>query len=99
MTVALLTSQQPDEALALATGWAQEGAAVTVVLLDTATAVLRPGHDTYGEVAAAHAAGVRVWAHDTAVAERAIPAHDATRSVDLDEVAALIGDDVTVQWW
>lgn len=101
MTHALLTSQQPEEALALGTGWADAGADVTVVLLDAATAVLRPGHDAAGDLAAARAAGVRIWAHADAVTERAVEPRDASvELVDLDAVATLLGDpDTRAQWW
>lgn len=102
MTVALLTSQQPAEALALGARWARAGDDVTVVLLDAATAVLRPGHDRRDEVSAASAAGVRIWAHSAALSERAIvePGDVEIDAVDLDAVAALIGEDgVRVQWW
>lgn len=101
MIRALLTSQQPDEALALAAVWARAGDDVTVVLLDAATAILRPGHDAAAALDAARAVGVRIWAHDDAVAERA-PAHTAAAVdvIDLDEVATLIGDPQTrAQWW
>jgi len=101
MIHALLTSQQPEEALALGTVWAAAGAQVTVVLLDTATAVLRPGHAAAADVAAARDADVRVWAHADAVMERAVDVgHVAVELVDLDAVADLLGDpDVQVQWW
>lgn len=102
MTVALLTSQQPAEALALGTRWARAGDEVTVVLLDAATAVLRGGHDRRDDVSTARAAGVRVWAHRAALAERAIaePGDIDVAAVDLDAVAALVGEhDIRVQWW
>lgn len=102
MTVALLTSQQPAEALALGATWAQAGDDVTVVLLDAATAVLRTGHDHHDDVTAARSAGVRIWAHHAALVERAIVTPDdiEVEPVDLDAVATLIGeDDTRVQWW
>lgn len=101
MTVALLTSQQPVEALTLGASWARDGDDVTVVLLDTATAVLRDAHEAATDLGAARAAGVRVWAHDDAVAERALDLRGAdVQVVDLDAVAALVGDpDTSVQWW
>ncbi|CAN5910892.1 hypothetical protein BH23ACT10_BH23ACT10_26890 [soil metagenome] len=101
MTVALLTSQQPVEALSLGSGWARDGEAVTVVLLDTATAILRRAHEAAGTVADARAAGVRVWAHDDAVAERTLDLRAGdVEIVDLDAVAALLGDpETTAQWW
>jgi hypothetical protein len=101
MTHALLTSQQPEEALALGIGWAATGADVTVVLLDAATAVLRAGHDAAAHLAAAQDAGVRVWAHADAVTERAVDmGPSGARLVDLDTVADLLGDpEMQVQWW
>lgn len=101
MTTALLTSQQPVAALALATDWASHGDEVTVVLLDSATNLLRPGHDAASDLQAARAAGVRVWAHAAAVGERAVDAGSGLVDlVDLDAVAALVGDPETrAQWW
>lgn len=102
MSHVLLTSQQPDEALGLATTWARDGARVTVVLLDGATAVLRPGHQAAERVAAACAAGATVLAHADAVAERTIrdAPVDLVDLVDLDGVADLVADaDSRVQWW
>jgi intracellular sulfur oxidation DsrE/DsrF family protein len=99
MSHVLLTSQQPDEALGLATTWVQGGAEVTVVLLDGATAVLRAGHRTAARVDAARAAGVTVLAHADAVAERTI--RDAPVDlIDLDAVADLVAEPGSrVQWW
>lgn len=101
MTHTLLTSQQPEEALALGTGWAATGADVTVVLLDAATAVLRAGHEAAAQLTAAQDAGVRVWAHADAVTERAVDVgHTLAELVDLDAVAVLLGDpQMQVQWW
>lgn len=100
MTIALLTSQQPGEALRLATRWAREGDEVTVVLLDAATAVLRRTHDAAEDLTAAGDAGVTIWAHDDAVTERSLDAAAKVELVDLDRVAALIGDTSTkAQWW
>ena len=99
-TVALLASHQPAEALVLAAEWASSGDQVTVVLLDAATAILRPGHTAADALAAARSAGVTVWAHDAAMAERAITYPGAVTPVDLDRVATLVGEDATrVQWW
>jgi hypothetical protein len=101
MTHTLLTSQQPAEALALGASWAAAGDDVTVVLLDAATTILRPGHDAADDVAAAHDAGVRIWAHDDALAERAVDVGSTSVDVvDLDAVATLLGDPQTrAQWW
>lgn len=101
MTVALLTSQQPAEALDLGVRWAGEGHDVTVVLLDAATAVLRNGHRLAARLRRAHTAGVTVWAHERAVAERRLlEAATGVALVDLDRVAELVGDAAdTVQWW
>ncbi|HSJ46400.1 MAG TPA: hypothetical protein VK923_17120 [Euzebyales bacterium] len=101
MTHALLTSQQPEEALALGTGWATAGADVTIVLLDAATTVLRPTHDAADDLAAARDAGVRIWAHTDAVTERAVePRAVGVELVDLDAVVTLLGDPETrAQWW
>lgn len=101
MTLALLASGQATEALQLAARWSQVGDHVTVILLDVATAILRPGHAAAPHLAAAQDAGVTVWAHDEAVRERALdPSGAKLEMVDLDRVAALIGDPGTqVQWW
>jgi hypothetical protein len=101
MTMALLTSQQPAEALALGAGWARDGEDVVVVLLDAATIVLRPGHDDAANLRDATDAGVRVWAHDVAAAERLIdPGNAAIDLVDLEAVAHLVGEPETrAQWW
>ena len=101
MTVALLTSQHPAEALALGSGWARDGEDVVVVLLDAATIVLRPGHDDAANLREATEAGVRVWAHDHAAAERLIVRGDAeVELVDLEAVARLVGEPETrAQWW
>jgi hypothetical protein len=101
MTMALLTSQQPAEALALGTGWARDGEDVVVVLLDAATIVLRPGHDDAVVLRDATDAGVRVWAHDVATAERLIAPGDADVDlVGLEAVARLVGASETkAQWW
>jgi tetraacyldisaccharide-1-P 4'-kinase len=99
-TVALLASQQPAEALTLGTRWAEAGDDVTVVLLDGATAILRPGHPAATLVTTAHDAGVTVWVHDDAVHERGITHDGAVAFVDMDRVAALVGEGATrVQWW
>jgi hypothetical protein len=101
MTVALLTSQQPAEALALGARWATTGEAVTVVLLDGATTVLRPGHGLARCLEQARSAGVVIWAHHDAVTERLLTdVAGAAELVDLDRIAALVGDVAdTVQWW
>ena len=98
-TLALLTSQQPAEALTLGARWARAGDTVTVVLLDGATAALRPGHMLAAPLSAAREAGVRVWAHDVAVAERDIAYDEDITAVGLDKVAALVGQASKVQWW
>lgn len=99
MTRVLLTSQQPVEALGLAASWASGGDEVTVVLLDTATAVLRAGHRAAGDLQAARDAGAHVLAHDDAVAERMVPAR-GVELVDLDRIAGLVADtESRVQWW
>lgn len=101
MNHALLTSQQPGEALTLGASWAATGQQVTVVLLDAATAVLRPHHDAATDLRAAHDAGVRIWAHADAATERAVvPSPLPVELVDLDAVADVLGDpDVRAQWW
>jgi hypothetical protein len=101
MTLALLASEQPGEALKLAARWSAAGDHVTVVLLDGATALLRPGHAAGAHLATAQDAGVTIWAHDEAVRERALDtAGTKFEIVDLDRVVALIGDAGTkVQWW
>jgi hypothetical protein len=99
-TVALLTSQQPAEALTLGARWSAVGDDVTVVLLDGATAILRRGHAEAPLLATAQDAGVTIWAHDAAVHEHAATGDVAVEVVGLDRVAALIGDAATrVQWW
>lgn len=98
--VALLASQQPVEALTLGARWAEAGDEVTVVLLDGATAILRGGHAAAAALTTARDAGVTIWAHDTALQERAVDAGTAATVVGLDRVAALIGDAASkVQWW
>jgi hypothetical protein len=96
--VALLASQQPAEALMLGTRWSEAGDDVTVVLMDGATAILRPDHIDAKLLASAQDAGVTILAHDAAIRD-----HTQTSPVDvvgLDHVAALIGDTATrVQWW
>jgi len=99
-TVALLASQQPVEALTLGAEWARAGDDITVVLLDGATAILRDGHAAAGALAGARDAGVTIWAHDAAAAERAVTHDTSVTLVDLDRVAALIAEDAAkVQWW
>lgn len=98
-TLALLTSQQPTDALTLGARWARAGDEVTVVLLDGATAALRPGHTLAASLSAAREAGVRVWAHDVAVTERDIAHGEDITTVGLDQVAALVGQASKVQWW
>lgn len=99
-TVALLASQQPAEALALGTRWAQAGDDVTVVLLDGAAVVLRADHASASLLVTAQDAGVNVWAHDAALHEHAVPHNESVEVVGLDRVAALIGDTAgRVQWW
>lgn len=98
----MLSSHQPAEALAMGERWARAGHDVTVVLLDGAVAVVRPGHVVGDQVRSARAAGVRVVADATAVHERVldIATSGTVDLVDLDEVAAMIGDTGTrVQWW
>lgn len=98
-TVALLASHQPTEALTLSARWARSGDAVTVVLLDGATTILRTGHAAATLLSTARDAGVTVWAHDTAVVERGIP-HDDVTLVGLDKVAELVAEHAAkVQWW
>lgn len=98
MISVLLTSQQPVEALGLAASWSQAGDQVTVVLLDSATAVLRAGHRAADGLHAARAAGARVLAHGDAVTERAVATD--VELVDLDRIADLIADEQSrVQWW
>jgi hypothetical protein len=100
MRVALLASQQPVEALTLGARWAEAGDEVTVVLLDGATAILRGGHAAAGALTTARDAGVTIWAHDTALQERAVNSGTEVTVVGLDHVAALVGDTATkVQWW
>ena len=99
-TVALLASQQPEEALTLGARWSAAGDEVTVVLLDGATVILRPGHVSASLLTTAQDAGVTIWAHDAAVHERETTGDVAVEIVGLDRVAALIGDGATrVQWW
>ena len=100
MTVALLASQQPAEALTLGTRWAEAGDDVTVILLDGATAILRPDHVDAKLLVLAQDAGVSVLAHDAALHEHANSQTVPVDVVGLDHVAALIGDTATqVQWW
>jgi hypothetical protein len=100
MRVALLASQQPAEALMLGARWSESGDDVTVVLLDGATAILRPDHVDAKLLATAQDAGVTILAHAAAMREHSIAQAMAVEMVGLDQVAALIGDTATrVQWW
>lgn len=99
-TMALLASQQPAEALTLGARWASSGDTVTVVLLDGATTILRSGHASTALLSTAKDAGVAVWAHDAAVAERGIMHGDDITLVGLDRVADLVAEHASkVQWW
>jgi hypothetical protein len=99
-TVALLASQQPAEALVLGTRWSEAGDDVIVILLDGATAILRPDHADAKLLASAQDAGVTILAHDAAIREHANTQTVPVDVVGLDHVAALIGDTATrVQWW
>jgi ethanolamine utilization protein EutP (predicted NTPase) len=98
--VAMLASQQPAEALTLGARWSKAGDDVTVVLLDSATVILRHDHDAAALLTTAQDAGVTIWAHDAAVQEHAVTPGLPVEIVGLDRVAALIGDAATkVQWW
>jgi hypothetical protein len=71
-----------------------------VVLLDSATVILRHDHDAAELLTTARDAGVTIWAHDAAVQEHAVTPGLPVEMVGLDRVAALIGDAATkVQWW
>jgi hypothetical protein len=101
--VAVLLSSQVSEALEIVTAWARAGDAVTVVLLDAAVAVTRPGHREEGWLTDALDAGVLVLAHDEALRSRALAAEaraDEVKAVELDEIADLVttGADKAV-WW
>jgi hypothetical protein len=98
--VALLASQQPAEALTLGTRWSEAGDDVTVILLDGATAILRRDHIDATLLASARDAGVTILAHDAAIRDHTITQAVPIDVVELDHVAALIGDTATrVQWW
>jgi hypothetical protein len=98
--VALLASQQPAEALTLGTRWSEAGDDVTVILLDGATAILRRDHIDAKLLASARDAGVTILAHDAAIRDHTITQDLPIDVVELDHVAALIGDAATrVQWW
>ncbi len=102
MRVTLLVSSHPAQALALAAAWVRAGDDLTVVLLDAAAALARPGHAQGEAVQALAAAGAVVGAHDDALRRRALPADAVVAGVkvlDLDDVADLVtGGDRTI-WW
>lgn len=89
----VLTSADPALALRLAASWQADGEAVTVVLLDAAAAVARPGHRDARGVAGAIASGVRVAAERDALGRRGLDAAGLAAGVeivDLDDVADLV---------
>lgn len=94
MTRVLLVSRDVPWALALAVRWASSGV-TNVVLLDSAAASARSGHREAAHVVAAVDAGV-VVAVDAAAAGRRAMEHadlvDGVKTVDLDEIADLVGD-------
>ena len=90
----VLVSHDPSDALDLATAWVATDP-THVVLFDGAAAAARRNHPDHAAVAAAAAAGVVVSVHDDAVLRRGMTAADladGVKTVDLDEIADLIGD-------
>lgn len=91
----LLVSRNPRWALRLARTWVGAGDSVTIVLLDRAAALARPGHADAEAILAALADGVEVRAHDDALRRRGLAGRDLVlgcKTVDLDEIADLIMD-------
>lgn len=102
MRVGLLVSTELDEAVGLARDWVADGATVTVVLLDGATAHARAGHARAGVTGALVGEGVTVLAHDAALRRRGIrPAAlaEGVKVCDLDEVADLVAEGVDRAVW
>lgn len=99
---ALLVSVDLPWALALGSVWAEGGATVTVVLLDTAAGAARAGHADADAVRSALDAGLLVRAERGALQRRALPPDrllDGVKVVDLDEVADLVAEGAdTVVW-
>lgn len=102
MRVTVLVSHDARWALELAAAWSAAGDQVRVVLLDSAAALVRPGHRDTARVTEAMAAGVGVSVHDDAVARRALPGGavaDGVTVVDLDEVAGAVIDGADRAVW
>jgi hypothetical protein len=88
MTRTLLVSRRPVEGLSLAARLAGSGDTVTVVLLDAAASIARPGHEDGVSIADAARAGVTVLAHDEALQRRSVrEPTEHVKVVDLDAVA------------
>ena len=93
MRVTVLVSDPARWVLEAACGWVAGGDATTVVLLDAAAALARPGHPDAGAVRKAQEGGVTVVVHDGALVRRGMApgaVADGVAVVDLDEVADLI---------
>jgi intracellular sulfur oxidation DsrE/DsrF family protein len=89
--VTVVASDPGRWVLETAAAWVRQGDVATVVLVDAAAALARPGHPEHGAIAAALAGGVKVAAHEAALRRRGVGAvADGVRVVDLDEVAHLV---------
>jgi len=100
--VTVLASDPARWVLETARGWAQAGDAPTVVLLDAAAALARPGHPDADVVRAAQAGGVAVAVHDGALRRRGVAPSavaDGVRVIDLDAVADLVTNGDRALWY
>jgi intracellular sulfur oxidation DsrE/DsrF family protein len=97
----VLVSSDAPWALRIAEQWASREP-TQVVLLDAAAAIARASHPAHGAVASAAAAGVVIAVHSDAIVRRGMTSADlagGVKTIDLDEVADLIGDATgTVVW-
>ncbi|QBI20241.1 hypothetical protein ER308_12155 [Egibacter rhizosphaerae] len=97
---ALLVSHHPARELRTARRWAREGDDVTVALLDAAVACARPGHVDGPALRAARADGVRVLAHDAALARRGLRAPVTEVEVcDTETLAVLVAEEAEAVVW
>jgi hypothetical protein len=92
--VTVLVSGDVTRALALGEAWISAGRPVTVVLLDAAAGLVRPGHQHGDALRSARDAGVRVAAHDGALRRRGleqVAREGGVHVIDLDTVAEMVG--------
>lgn len=102
MRIAVLVSHQPAATLELSQAWASAGDDVTVVLLDAAASIARPGHQQQPLLSRAHDAGVAIWVHDDAIRRRGLQTSGVKHAdvVTIDDIVDLITDrSDRVQWW